>query len=399
MPFTNFFYYLRENDFHVSLEEWLVLMNALKKDLAASSLLEFYHISRAILVKREADYPKYQQLFTAFFEPVLEEGGAFSSMSEDLFAFVKEAKEMLAYDEEEVDARTNLEYEELEKLFSERLSQRQAHDGGKKWIGTAGTSTFGNSGYSKRGIRVGAAAKNKWAYRSIMTESYRDFREDTVLDVRQFETALRKLRQLSEKQGSETEFSLKKTIDATCKNAGKLRIAYQKPRKNQIRLLVLFDSGGSMAPHAALCARLFQALARANHFQKLTIYYFHNCPYNRLYETPECVFSKSVDTDQALKKIDKDTRALFVGDASMASWELRYFSGGRAGKVTDTVSGLLWLHKIIEKCERSAWLNPLPKEAWESGRGRTTIARIRSEVAMYPLTVQGLGEAVKELLS
>lgn len=399
MVFSDYFYYLRENGLSVSMEEWLLLMEALKKDLARSNLLEFYYLSRAVLVKKESDYDSYNQLFYQYFEGALTENSVDKKLPEKLMKYLEKPIEQLAYDKDEVDERTDLEYEKLEQMFLERMKeQNDMHNGGKKWLGTGGTSPYGNTGYSRRGIRIGGHEGNQNAYRVITESAYRDFREDATIGIRQFEVALRRLRQYSGKIGEETELDVDATIDATCQNGGSLKIKYRRPRKNAVKLLVLFDSGGSMSPYASLCSGLFQAVNAANHFQSLKIYYFHNCPYNRLYETPECIFQKSEDTDRVLANLDKSYKALFVGDASMAAWELRYFSGGRDGKVTDTVSGLKWLHKIIVRCGGAVWLNPIAEEHWGSGRGAVTIERIRSELPMYHLSVQGLTKAVRRLL-
>lgn len=399
MVFSNFFYYLRRNGIKVSVEEWLSLMQALKQDMAKSDLMEFYYISRALLIKKESQYSLYNQLFSSFFQEILMKAEETKEISEKLMEYLLKPIDQLAFDEEEVNSKTNLPYKELMKMFSERLEeQNDLHNGGEKWIGTGGTSPFGNSGYSKKGIRIGAYAENKNAYRMIDESAYKDFREDKTIGSRQFEIAFRRLRQLSQRNEKKTEVDISKTINATCDNGGMLSLQYKSPRKNKIKLLVLFDSGGSMAQYASLCSTLFKAVSQANHFQSLKIFYFHNCPYTYLYETPECVFHKSQETEKVLKNIGKGYKVVFVGDAAMAPWELRYFSGGRSGKVTDTVSGLIWLHKIIAHCENAVWLNPIPEEKWNDVRGKQTIQRIQSEVSMFHLSVRGLENAIQNLL-
>lgn len=399
MVFSNFFYYLRENGIKVSLEEWLSLTQALKENMAKSNLLEFYYMSRALLVKKESQFSLYDQLFYSFFNKIIIKHDEEKEISEKLLEYLSIPIEQLAYDQEDVDNKTDLEYGELIKVFSERLEeQNDSHNGGEKWIGTGGTSAFGNSGYSKKGIRIGNYSQNKIAYRQIDTAAYEDFREDATIGSRQFEVAFRRLRQLSDKNEEKTEIDINSTINATCNNGGLLSVRYKSPRKNKIKLMVLFDSGGSMTPYAHLCSTLFKAVSQANHFKSLKIFYFHNCPFNYLYETPECVFHKSQETDKVLRKIGKGYKAIFVGDAAMAPWELRYFSGGRSGKVTDTVSGLIWLHKIVSHCESAVWLNPIPEEKWNVERGKETIKRIQSEIPMYHLSIKGLERAVKNLL-
>lgn len=399
MVFSNFFYYLRRNGIKVSVEEWLSLMQALKQDMAKSDLMEFYYISRALLIKKESQYSLYNQLFSSFFQEILAKDEATKEISEKLMEYLSNPIDQLAFDKEEVDNRTNLSYKELMKMFTERLDeQNDFHNGGEKWIGTGGTSPFGNSGYSKNGIRIGEYAANGNAYRIIEGSAYEDFREDTTIGTRQFEIAFRRLRQLSQKNEKKTEIDINQTINATCDNGGMLSFRYKSLRKNKIKLLVLFDSGGSMAQYASLCSALFKAVSQANHFQSLKIFYFHNCPYTYLYETPECLFQKSQETNKVLKKIGRDYKLIFVGDAAMAPWELRYFSGGRNGKVTDTVSGLIWLHKIIAHCDSAVWLNPIPEENWNHIRGKETIQRIQSEVTMFHLSVRGLECAIQNLL-
>lgn len=399
MVFSNFFYYLRRNGIKVSVEEWLSLMQALKQDMAKSDLMEFYYISKALLIKKESQYSLYNQLFSSFFQGILMKDEETKEISEKLMEYLLKPIDQLAFDEEEVNSKTNLPYKELMKMFSERLEeQNDLHNGGEKWIGTGGNSPFGNSGYSKTGIRIGTYAENKNAYRMIDESAYKDFREDKTIGSRQFEIAFRRLRQLSQKNEKKTEIDISKTINATCDNGGMLSVQYKSPRKNKIKLLVLFDSGGSMAQYASLCSALFKAVSQANHFQSLKIFYFHNCPYTYLYETPECVFHKSQETEKILKNIGKGYKVIFVGDATMAPWELRYFSGGRSGKVTDTVSGLIWLHKIIAHCESAVWLNPIPEEKWNDVRGKQTIQRIQSEVTMFHLSVCGLENAIQNLL-
>ena len=153
-----------------------------------------------------------------------------------------------------------------------------------------------------------------------------------------------------------------------------------------------------MEKYARLCSQLFQAVSRENHFKDLKIYYFHNCPYNKLYKTPACSLSESVDTEWLLKNVDDDYRILFVGDASMASWELRYYNGSRRSRVSDNVSPVAWLSRLADNYQQAVWLNPIPQSQWDSARGKTTIEMIRSVVSMYPLSVEGLEKGIRKLL-
>ena len=309
--------------------------------------------------------------------------------------------EQQEYDREEVEARTNLEYDALRQLLEQRSREQiGAHNGGKRWIGTGGTSPLGNSGYSYTGIRAGGKSKNQHALQVAGSRGYRDFREDETLNIRQFQVAFRRLRQMSTQQQREkTELDVEKTIAATCKRGGMLDLVFSPPRKNAIKLLLLFDSGGSMEPYAQLCNQLFQAVSKANHFSQLKIYYFHNCPYNRIYKTPACVYPESVETQWLLDQIPADYRVILVGDASMATWEMRYYTGGRKSRPGDQISGLAWLKKFVEKYKHVVWFNPIPRDEWECTRGADSIRYIRKEVPMYQLSLTGLEQGIHHLMA
>ena len=396
MAFSQFFYQLRKAGIKVSLDEWMTLMEALDKGLADSNLRKFYELSRCILVKSEADYDAYEQAFRAYFGASM----ADAEIPGYLWAYLHTPMEQMPYDQDEADERTTLSHEELENLLEKRLmEQKNEHNGGTRWIGTAGTSPLGNSGYSHDGFRIGGDGNSQRAMQVISEVSYRDFREDEPLDIRHFQTALRRLRQFSARQGQRRDaLDIEATVAKTCENAGMLRLVYDYPRKNTVKLIAMFDSGGSMEKYARLCSRLFQAVSKENHFKDLKIYYFHNCPSNKLYKDPGCNLADSVDTQWLLQNTDRDYRLLFVGDASMASWELRYYNGNRRNRVSDGVSGVAWLARLVDHCQQAAWMNPIPRKQWETARGRVTIERIRSVVSMYPLSVEGLEAAIRKLL-
>lgn len=396
MVFSGFFYLLREAGLKVSLDEWMTLMDALGRGLAESNIRKFYYLSRCILIKSEADYDAYDKVFHAYFDGAAAKG----EIPDYLLAYLRSPLEQLPYDKDEVDERTTLSYHELEALLAQRLEeQRNAHNGGTRWIGTGGTSPLGNSGYSHDGFRIGEFGHGQSAMRVISEELYRDFREDEPLDIRQFQTALRRLRQFSARQGQQRdELDIDATVAKTCENAGMLRLVYDYPRKNTVKLIAMFDSGGSMEKYARLCSRLFQAVSKENHFKDLKIYYFHNCPYNKLYKSPGCSLADSIDTEWLLRNVDDNYKILFVGDASMASWELRYYNGNRRNRVSDGVSGVAWLKRLADHYDQAVWMNPIPKSQWETCRGRVTIERIRSVVSMYPLSVEGLEQGIRKLL-
>lgn len=252
--FIEFMLALREQGLSVSLDEWLVLMEALDQGMAGNSLLEFYYLCRNVLVKTEADYDAFDLAFAKYFEGVETAG----DIPAELLDWLNQGE--LERDlSDRPDWAKEYDFDELMKMFQERLAeQTEKHDGGNYWIGTGGTSAMGHGGYNPAGIRVGGYGRHQSAVKVAGERNFRDFRQDQELDIRQFQMAFRKLRQFSTRvEGEKTELDIDGTIDATCENAGMLKLVYEKPRKNTVKLLLLIDSDGSMAQHARLCNQLF----------------------------------------------------------------------------------------------------------------------------------------------
>ena len=295
--FTGFFYLLRAHGFRVSLNEWMTLMEGLMMNLQHASLTGFYELCRAVLVKSEADYDKFDQIFLEYFDGVPYEG----DLPEELLNWLNHPENALeefrrflktqGYEEKSI--------EEILKMFEERLKeQTEEHNGGSYWIGTRGYSNFGNSGHSPQGIRVGGQSMYRRAFQVAGERKYRDFRKDNVLDIRQFQMAFRLLRQYSaQTMGEKTEFDVDGTIRDTCDNAGTLSVRYKRPRRNSVKVLMLMDSGGSMEYYSHLCSMLFQAARQSNHFKELHVYYFHNCIYSSVYTDPRMYREHAVPTD------------------------------------------------------------------------------------------------------
>ena len=380
--FTDFFFLLRALDLDVSLNEWLSLMEALERGLCRNSLLEFYYVSRAILVKTEADFDKFDEAFLTYFEHVQH----MEDIPQELMDWLNDPKNMKKYDKDEVDARTTFDLEKLRQMLEERLAeQHERHDGGQYWIGTGGTSTMGHSGYAATGIRVGGESRHRHALQVVGERKFRDFREDNVLDQRTFQLAFRRLRQMTTRQdGPMDVLNLDRTIDETCNNAGYLSLEFDRPRTNDIKVMVLFDSGGSMAPYARLCSQLFQAVNKANNFKDLKIYYFHNCWYSELYTDPRCMYSESVQTQWVINNLSREYKVIVVGDAAMAPSELTWIG---------------WLNRFHNRFEKMVWFNPIPESMWEYDYGWQTIQMIGSVVDMYQLTIEGLARGLKKLVS
>lgn len=395
--FIDFFYLLRQHGLNVSFHEWMVLMEALDKGLAQNSLLGFYHLSRTVLIKTEADFDKFDEVFLEYFESVQN----FDEIPEEFFEWLKQPKEMKPYDKEEVDARTNFDLEKLRQMLEERLEQQHGrHDGGQFWVGTGGTSVLGHSGYANTGILIGGEGGNKHALQVAGEREYRDFREDNTLDLRSFQMAFRHLRQFTEQQDApRDQLDLDGTINETCKNAGYLKLQFERPRENGVKVLLLFDSGGSMRPYSRICSQLFQAVDQANHFKDLKIYYFHNCVYEELYHTPSCVYDEAVQTQWVLNNLDREYKVIFVGDASMSPSELYNTGGSISYGQYNAETGISWLLRLKNRFDKLVWFNPIPRNDWQYDYGADTIEAIGRVFSMYHLSAEELGRGLKYLVS
>ena len=396
--FEDFLYLLRRYGLKVSLTEWMTLMEALDKGLHNSSFTGFYYLCRCLLVKSEADFDRFDRAFLEYFKNVPFQ----QEVSQELLDWLNRPDTLLDHanwDEEQALKNLGLSEDEIERMLRERMAeQKEEHNGGSYWVGTHGMSTFGNSGLSPTGIRVGGESRYKRAFRVAGERRFRDFRGDNTLDTRQFQVALRKLRQFSGLVDlPPTEFDVDSTIQDTADNAGVLKVRYKRPRENTVKVLLLMDSGGSMDYYAQMCSALFQAVSKSGHFKDLKVFYFHNCVYSWLYNTPRQSYGDGVTTQWVLDNLSGDWKVIFVGDAQMAPYEL---SGGyyRSRDKDRPQSGLDWLNCFRERYSHVIWLNPSPRPDWGEYWSQTydVIADI---FPMFPLTVEGLEEGMKKLLS
>lgn len=393
--FTNFFYTLKSYGLPVSLNEWQSLLEALEAGLGGSSLTGFYFLGRAMLVKTEAHYDRYDMAFARFFKDIETPEGLPDKIWEWLN---KELPEVEVTDE----MRRNhqqLDLDEIKRMLAERLNeQNEEHHGGNRWIGTGGTSPFGHSGYHPGGIRIGGESRNLSAVKVAGMRRFQEFRTDETLGIRQFQVALRKLRQFTTRlDGARTELDLDATIDKTCDNAGRLELIWNRPRENAIKVLLLMDSGGSMLSYSRLCNQLFTAVNRTAHFKDLKVFYFHNCLYDWMFNDAHCNLSNYTATDYILNHLSSDYRVIIVGDASMAVYELTRPGGVIDWDLYNHKPGIEWLTMLRRKFEYSVWLNPIPKKYWEWMDGLHTIKKISEVFPMEELTVDGLDRAIKSL--
>lgn len=386
--FVEFFYHLRLRGVPVSTTEFLNLLRALEQGLIGESLDRFYHIGRAMLVKRLEHFDLYDQAFAEFFKdrPFT---GSQAEITDELLDWLNDPKPFPQLSDAQRALLDKVDFEELLKMFEERLQeQTERHDGGSHWVGTGGTSPFGNGGVNPGGIRVGGEGGGRSAVQIASERRFRNLRSDLTLDVRQMSAALKKLRVLT-RQGRQNELDLKQTIQQTANNAGDLEIIWQAPRKNRVKLLLLMDVGGSMTPYSRLCSQLFSAAHQASHFKQFKSYYFHNCPYEVLYEN--MARRKGESTQEVLQQFDSTWTCIVVGDAAMAPSELMSAGGAIDFYYMNTRPGWYWLQQIKETIPRTAWLNPDPPRYWTT---TFTVQKIQTLFEMFPLTLNGLEDAI-----
>ncbi len=282
--------------------------------------------------------------------------------------------------------------DELREQFEERMAeQTERHDGGNRWVGTGGTSPFGNNGAHPSGVRVGGMGRGRSAVQVASLRRFQNLRSDLTLDVRQIGVALRKLRVLA-RRGRQDELDLEGTVALTARNAGDLELKWQAPRKNRVKLMLLMDVGGSMTPYTRLCSRLFSAAHQASHFQAFESYYFHNCPYEVLYRN--MALRDRVEFREVLRSKDEQWKCIVVGDAAMAPGELMYAGGSIDMYHLNDRAGIDWLRELSETIPSSVWLNPDPVRYWATSY---TVGRIQELFPMFALTLDGLQEAMSEL--
>jgi len=382
--FLDFLFALRRHGVPVGTQEWIALHDALSKGLI-DDVDGLYGLGRAICVHTEAHFDSFDTAFLETFE-----GIEFPDIKEALLKWLEEPVPMTDLSPEAFEQATGMSLEELLKRFEETLAkQKERHDGGNRWVGTGGRSPFGHGGQNPQGIRVGGAGGNRSAVQVAGERRYRNYRTDVTIDVRQFKVALRALRHLG-KEGPE-ELAIDPTIDRTCDTGGEIELVFEKERKNTVRLALMMDAGGSMDPYARLVDRLFSAASEIGHWRSFDHYFFHNCPYSRVYTSIERL--ESTPTAELFRKHPADTKVVFVGDACMAPWELTAVGGVLSLWEKNQRSGLDWITHFKTTFKDCVWLNPEPERFWR----HETIAAIRQVIPMFPLTLDGMREAVRHL--
>jgi uncharacterized protein with von Willebrand factor type A (vWA) domain len=386
---TDFFYHLRAHRLPVSVQEYLTLLNLLRTSVMRPSIDEFYHLARMTLVKDETLFDRYDQAFGQFYRQI--EAALPADKEIPLDWLLKEFQKNLSPEEKAAIEKHG--WDKLMELFKERLEeQKERHAGGNKWIGTGGSSAFGHGGYHPEGIRVGGpSAGNRTAVKVWEKREYRDYDDQQELGTRNFKMALRRLRRFA-REGAELELDLDHTISSTARNAGFLDLQMVPERHNTVKVLMLLDVGGSMDDHIARVEELFSA-ARSE-FRHLDVYYFHNCPYESLWQNNRRRTSERFDTWDILRKYNDDWRLIIVGDATMSPYEI--LQPGGSVEHHNKEPGAVWLQRLLENWPKSVWLNPEPTAYWQYRQSISIIKNIMHD-RMYSVTVNGLEQAMRTL--
>ncbi len=384
----DFFFTLKSAKIPVSIKEFLVLLEALEKQVIAPSLDDFYYLSRITLVKDEANFDKFDKAFGAYFHgvetlfeknPDIPLDWLMKRLERELTPEQKAALEKFGYDKL---------MDRLKELLEE---QKGRHEGGNKWIGTGGTSPFGNGGNNPEGIRIGGEGGKRSAVKVWEARTYRDYDSERELGTRNIKVALRRLRKFA-REGAQDELALDDTIRATANNAGWLDIKMQPERKNKVKVLMLMDVGGTMDDHIARVEELFSAAK--TEFKNMEFFYFHNCVYETLWKNNRRRHAERFATWDVLRKYPPDTKLIFVGDATMSPYEI--VQPGGSVEFNNEEAGGVWLQRFTHHFPKFVWLNPEPEGLWQY---RQSIAIIRQIMGnrMYPITLEGLERAMQML--
>ncbi len=388
--FQRFFTELRAARVPVSLKEYLVLVEALEKEAIDYSVEDFYYLSRTALVKDERHLDKFDRVFGHVFKGLENTG---DTVSADIPAdWLKALTEKFLTDEEKAQIEALGGWDKLMETLKQRLEeQKKRHEGGNKWIGTGGTSPFGNGGYNPEGIRIGGEGGQGRAVKVWDKREYKNLDDSVELGVRNIKVALRRLRKFA-RTGAPDELDLDGTISKSAKE-GYLDIVLRPERRNAVKVLLFLDIGGSMDSHIKLCEELFSA-ARTE-FKSLEFFYFHNCLYEGVWKDNRRRHDEKTNTWDVLHKFPSDYRVVFVGDATMSPYEITY-PGGSVEHWNEE-AGAVWLQRVNEVYERIVWLNPTPQAHWGHTPSIQVIREIIGPQRMFPLTIEGLDGAMREL--
>ena len=387
----NLFNEMRAAKVPVSLRELLDLINALEQRVTFADMDEFYFLARTILVKDERHFDKFDRAFSAYFNGLQDLDQHLEALIPEEWLRKEFERSLSAEERAQIQSLGGLD--KLIEAFKQRLEEQKArHAGGNKWIGTGGTSPFGSGGYNPEGIRVGDAGERQGKAVKVWDQrEYRNLDDSVELGKRNIKVALRRLRQFA-RQGAAEELDIDGTIDHTARDAGLLNIQMRPERRNTVKLLLLFDIGGSMDAHVKVCEELFSACR--TEFKHLEYFYFHNCVYETVWKDNQRRNAERLSTHDLLHKYGADYKVVFIGDAAMAPYEITHPGGSVEHWNEET--GYAWLQRFVQTYKKLIWINPYPKETW-GYTASTHLIRELVEERMYPLTLSGLEEGMRYL--
>ncbi len=387
--FLNFLDEMRAAGIPASLKEHLMLLEALDREVIGKSPEEFYYLSRAVYVKDEGLLDRFDQVFNKVFKGILTEYG--TQPVEIPSDWLRAVAEKFLTPEEMEAIKSLGSWEEIMDTLKKRLEEQQErHEGGNKWIGTGGTSPFGNNGYNPEGVRIGGESKHKRALKVWEKREFQNLDNTRELGTRNIKIALRRLRKFA-REGAAEELDIRATIDGTARQ-GWLDIHMRPERRNAIKVLLFLDVGGSMDPFVKLVEELFSAATAE--FKNLDFFYFHNCLYEGVWKDNKRRFSERTPTWELLHKFPHDYKVVFVGDAAMSPYEITH-PGGSVEHFNEE-SGAAWMQRVANTYPAAVWLNPTPEQHWTYSQSTKIIRELMND-RMYPLTLDGLDEAMREL--
>ena len=374
----------------MTTRELLDLLEGLKQNIAFGSIDEFYYFSRACMVKDEKYFDRFDRAFGLYFKDLEALDDVIEALIPDDWLRSEFLKNLSDEEKAKIESLGGLE--KLIEEFKKRLEeQKERHEGGSKWVGTGGTSPFGQEGYHPEGIRVGPNGRNKKAVKVWDKREFRNLDDSVELGTRNIKVALRRLRKFA-RTGAADELDLDDTIRSTARNAGLLDIKMVPERHNAVKVLLFFDVGGSMDPHVKICEELFSA-ARTE-FKHMENFYFHNFLYESVWKNNIRRHNERTPLLDVLHKYSHDYKVVFVGDASMSPYEIA--QPGGSVEHWNEEAGEVWMHRLKQTYEKVIWINPVPEDEWEYTQSVAMTHRLM-EGHMYPLSLRGLEEGMSYL--
>lgn len=390
MLFT-FFLTVREAGVKTSLSEFLMLLEALSKHVAVFSLDDFYHLARVTLVKDESQYDRFDRAFAAYFKGIEAlTGELLGSIPEE---WLRKQADKLLTDEEKAKIKALGGLDELLETLRKRLEeQKERHQGGSKWVGTGGTSPFGNGGFNPEGVRIGGTGGQKKAVKIWEKREFKNLDDNVELGTRNIKIALRRLRKFA-REGAQDQLDIDDTISSTARNAGWLDIKMVAEKRNTVKVLLFLDVGGSMDPHVKVCEELFSAAK--TEFKHLEYFYFHNFLYESVWKDNLRRNNERIPLFDVLHKYTPDYKVIFVGDASMSPYEI--VQPGGSIEHWNEEAGAVWFKRLLNVFPRTIWLNPDNEGRWEYSPSVRVVQELVGADRMFPMTLGGLEQGMRRL--